>query len=187
SDSIFKFTVHIVALLSRIVPKISNRIGMEWTIALSLILLIIVITMRSLAVISFIFIGTLFIGLAIAIGNVLIPGFIKMNLPLKIRFMTGIYAVFMNVFGALGSGLSVPISSVGSVGWQGALGVWVLLAIIAFLIWMPQLRKQRETPKADVSSSQKNNSLWRSPLAWMITLFMGGQSLAFYTLITWLP
>src|SRR5690625_26161 len=175
------------ALFSPFAPKIANRIGMEWTIAFSLILLIIGITMRSLTGIGFLFIGTLFIGLAIAIGNVLIPGFIKMNFPLKIGLMTGIYAVFMNVFGALGSGLSVPISSVGSVGWQGALGVWVLLAIIAFLIWMPQLRKQRENPKADVSPSQKSNSLWRSPLAWMITLFMGGQSLAFYTLITWLP
>src|SRR5699024_3292305 len=34
---------------------------------------------------------------------------------------------------------------------------------------------------------RKNGNLWRSPLAWKITLFMGGQSLTFYTLITWLP
>src|SRR5690625_3055428 len=62
------------AFLSPFAPKIANRIGMEWTIAFSLILLIIGITMRSLTGIGFLFIGTLFIGLAIAIGNVLIPG-----------------------------------------------------------------------------------------------------------------
>src|SRR5699024_12709095 len=67
------------------------------------------------------FIGTALIGLAIAIGNVLIPGIIEMNFPLKIGLMTGIYAVFMNIFGALGSGLSVPISSIGNLGWRGAL------------------------------------------------------------------
>lgn len=174
------------ALLSPFAPKIANRIGMEWTIAVSLILLIVGIAVRSLSGISFLFVGTLFIGLAIAIGNVLIPGIIKMNFPLRIGLMTGIYAVFMNVFGALGSGLSVPISSVGNIGWKGALGVWGVLAIIALLIWIPQLSKQQESQQANVGKGKKSN-LWRSPLAWKITLFMGCQSLTFYTLITWLP
>ncbi len=104
---------------------------------------------------------------------------------MKIGIMTGIYAVFMNIFGALGSGLSVPISSIGNMGWQGALGIWGFLAVISLLIWLPQLRKKRE-PEAGVATEPKTN-LWRSPLAWGVTLFMGGQSLAFYTLITWMP
>src|SRR5699024_2761124 len=174
------------ALLSPFAPKIANRIGMEWTIALSLVLLIIGIAVRSISGIGFLFAGTLFIGLAIAIGNVLIPGIIKMNFPLKIGLMTGMYAVFMNVFGALGSGLSVPISSIGNIGWQGALAVCGGLAIISLLIWIPQLSKQRESQQANVEK-RKNGNLWRSPLAWKITLFMGGQSLTFYTLISWLP
>ena len=29
--------------------------------------------------------------------------------------------------------------------------------------------------------------LWRSPLAWQVTLFMGLQSLAYYVTLTWLP
>lgn len=176
------------ALLSPFAPKIANRLGMEWTIALSMMLLIIGITIRSVTGLVFLFIGTLLIGLAISVGNVLIPGIIKMNFPLKIGIMTGIYAVFMNIFGALGSGLSVPIASIDNVGWQGALGIWGLLAIIALLIWLPQLRKRSDDAslKTDVKTEQKVN-LWRSPLAWSVTLFMGGQSLAFYTLITWMP
>ncbi len=174
------------ALLSPFAPKIANRIGMEWTIALSLVLLIVGIAVRSISGIGFLFAGTLFIGLAIAIGNVLIPGIIKMNFPLRIGLMTGIYAVFMNVFGELGSGLSVPISSIGSFGWQGALGIWGVLSVISLLIWLPQLRAQKKSPKADTGHEERS-SLWRSPLAWKITLFMGGQSLTFYTLITWLP
>src|SRR5699024_3683605 len=38
----------------------------------------------------------------------------------------------------------------------------------------------------EVETKEKNNLL-RSPLAWGVTLFMGGQSLGFYTLIAWLP
>lgn len=29
--------------------------------------------------------------------------------------------------------------------------------------------------------------IWKSPLAWQITLLMGGQSFIFYVLINWLP
>ncbi len=175
------------ALLSPFAPRIANKIGMEWTIALSLVLLITGMIVRSIAGIGYLFTGTIFVGLAIAIGNVLIPGIIKMSFPLKIGIMTGVYAVFMNIFGALGSGLSVPISSVGNMGWQGALNIWGIITIIALLIWLPQLRKHPdESPKANVEKDKKTN-LWRSSIAWSVTLFMGGQSLAFYTLITWMP
>lgn len=174
------------ALLSPFAPKIANKIGMERTIALSIGLLIVGFIVRSITGVVFLFTGTLFIGLAIAIGNVLIPGIIKMNFPLKVGLMTGIYAVFMNIFGALGSGLSVPIAETGNFGWQGALVIWVVLAIIAFIVWLPQLTKKQSAPKVKVQTQKKNN-LWRSRLAWQITLFMGVQSLIFYSLITWLP
>ncbi|MEK4300229.1 MFS transporter [Oceanobacillus sp. FSL W8-0428] len=160
------------ALLSPFAPRIANKIGMEWTIALSLVLLITGMIVRSIAGIGYLFTGTIFVGLAIAIGNVLIPGIIKMSFPLKIGIMTGVYAVFMNIFGALGSGLSVPISSVGSMGWQGALNIWGIITIIALLIWLPQLRKHPdESPKANVEKDKKTN-LWRSPIAWSVTLFI---------------
>ncbi|GAF21048.1 cyanate permease [Bacillus sp. JCM 19047] len=174
------------ALLSPFAPKIANRIGIELTIALSLILLIIGIVIRSFSGSLLLFAGTILIGLAIAVGNVLIPGIVKMNFPLKIGLMTGIYAIFMNLFGALGSGISVQISSIGNFGWQGALGIWGILTFVALIIWLPQLRKKNKNEKINVKI-EKKNSLWRSPLAWKITIFMGGQSLMFYTLITWLP
>src|SRR5690625_139717 len=176
------------AILSPFAPKISKRIGMERTIALSLVVLLIGIILRSITGISLLFIGTALIGLAIAIGNVLIQGIIKMNFPLKIGLMTGIYAVFMNIFGALGSGLSVPISSIGNLGWRGALAIWGVLTVIALLIWLPQLRKSHKvTSEATEVETKEKNNLLRSPLAWGVTLFMGGQSLGFYTLIAWLP
>ncbi|WP_313805344.1 hypothetical protein [Cytobacillus sp.] len=49
-------------------------------------------------------------------GNVLLPSLIKMNFPFKVGLMTGLYALFKNAFGALASGLSVPISKIGSFG-----------------------------------------------------------------------
>lgn len=173
------------ALLSPFAPKIANKIGMERTIAISLALLITGILFRSAGAIEFLFTGTLLVGLGIAVGNVLIPGIIKMNFPFKIGLMTGLYAIVMNVFGALGSGLSIPIATSGSFGWRGSLVIWSGLVLITLLIWLPQLMKKHDTKKK--INNQKIGGMLRSPLAWKITVFMGAQSLIFYTLITWLP
>lgn len=173
------------ALLSPFAPKIAQRIGMERTIAISLVLLIIGISVRSVTGITFLFTGTLFIGLAIAIGNVLIPAIIKMNFPFKIGLMTGLYAIVMNVFGALGSGLSIPLATTYNLDWQGALFVWVGLSFITLVIWLPQLKRKNDSEVH--ISREKTGSLFRSPIAWQVTIFMGSQSLIFYSMITWLP
>ena len=173
------------ALLSPFAPKLAGKFGMERTIGISLVLLFAGILIRSAGGIELLFFGTLLIGLAIAIGNVLMPGIVKMNFPLQIGLMTGLYAIVMNVFGALGSGLSIPIASSGNYGWTGSLLVWGVHTLITIVIWLPQLKKSRPAENSSVQAT--SGSLMRSSLAWKITLFMGAQSLIFYTLITWLP
>lgn len=177
------------ALLSPFAPKIANRIGIERTIFISLLLLTCGMIVRSLFGATFLFGGTVIIGLAIAFGNVLLPGFIKMKFPLKVGIMTGIYSVSMTLVGALASGLSVPFLSIDGIGWKGSLAFWGIMSVIAVFVWIPQLGKQKngESIQADSSQSDKKKSVWKSPLAWSITVFMGMQSLMFYTMVAWLP
>ncbi|WP_085993172.1 CynX/NimT family MFS transporter [Oceanobacillus senegalensis] len=173
------------AFVSPIAPKIANRLGMEKTIYLSMMVLTIGMIVRSVTGIGTLFIGTAMIGIAISFGNVLLPGFVKMSFPLKIGLMTGLYGVFMNIFGALASGLSVPISNIGNLGWQGALLVWAILIIVALCFWYPQLKQPIELPK--IEQNRRKTSMWTSFTAWQVTFFMGLQSLMFYTMMTWLP
>src|SRR5690606_7146147 len=176
------------AFLSPFAPKLAHKIGMESTIFLSLAVLSIGILLRSLFGVTSLFVGTLLIGLAIAIGNVLIPAFIKIEFPFKVGIMTGIYAVFMNVFASLASGLSVPISNINGVGWKGSLAVWVILSLIALVVWIPQLLKRNSSNiEIDTTREKEEKNIWKSALAWNITIFMGFQSLIFYTFVTWLP
>lgn len=175
------------AFLSPFASRIANRLGIERTIFYSLLLLAFGIVLRSLPGAGSLFSGTLLIGLAIAIGNVLLPGFIKMNFPLKVGLMTGIYAVSMNIFGALAAGLSVPLSSIDQFGWQGSLGIWSVLALAAVVIWVPQIRTGKNQPSRHAAPPEAKTAIWRSALAWKVTIFMGIQSLIFYTLVTWLP
>jgi CP family cyanate transporter-like MFS transporter len=170
------------AILSPIAPKIARRLGMEHTLMASLVLLSIGIIVRSVPTVTSLFIGTFILGLAIAVGNVLLPSLVKRDFPDQVGPMTGAYSVSMNVFGALASGISVPLSIGAGLGWRGSLGSWVLLAGLAVLCWLPQLRYRHVT-----NVSEGTGSIWRSGLAWQVTLFMGLQSLIFYINATWLP
>lgn len=174
------------AIISPFVPKVAKKFGMERTIFLSLILLIFGIILRSVTGVGTLFIGTAIIGIAIAFGNVLLPGFIKMSFPLRIGVVTGLYAVFMNLFGALASGLSIPIASIKNFGWQGALLAWALLVLIALIVWLPQLKAETNLNLKNQTQAKKVN-VWKSLRAWQVTFFMGLQSLMFYTTLTWLP
>jgi CP family cyanate transporter-like MFS transporter len=175
------------AFISPIAPKLARRFGMEKMIFFSMIFLGIGIMMRSVSGVGSLFLGTALIGIAISFGNVLLPGFIKMNFPLKIGIMTGLYAVIMNVFGALASGFSVTISTASSFGWQGALGIWVILAIVTLFIWYPQVKNFVSVTGHNHHREKKNTNMWTSIMAWQVTVFMGLQSLMYYTTLTWLP
>lgn len=173
------------ALLSPFVPKISERFGMSWTVFVALLLIVIGAIVRSSFGVSSLFIGTALIGCGIAIGNVLLPAFVKMNYPLQIGMMTAIYGISMNIFGALGAGVSVPLASISGFGWKGSLIVWAIIAFLAMIVWSPQLKGKRKVLESDPTPSK--GSMWRSPLAWAITIFMGFQSFFFYTYATWIP
>lgn len=175
------------ALISPISPKLANRFGMERTILFSMVILAVGIGLRSVTGVSTLFIGTALIGVAISFGNVLLPGLIKLTFPFRIGLLTGLYAVCMNIFGALASGVSVPLSNINMLGWQGSLGIWIVLTLIAIGVWMPQAKHPTSLPDYDSGEEKEKVNFWKSPTAWQITVFMGVQSLMFYTLLTWLP
>jgi CP family cyanate transporter-like MFS transporter len=98
----------------------------------------------------------------------------------------------MNCGAALGSGVSVPLAQLEYFGWRGALAVWAPLALVAAAVWLCLLRGDRpeDSPAGATSpprGERRYGGLWRSPLAWQVTLFMGLQSLVFYASIAWLP
>ncbi|MCY7819990.1 MFS transporter [Bacillus inaquosorum] len=175
------------SLLSPFAPILARRFGMERIILYALVLLMVGIVVRSLTATVPLFAGTVLLGLAIAVCNVLIPSLVKRDFSHNVGLMTGLYSVSMNLCGAVASGVSVPLARNLGFGWNGALGIWGLLALIAALFWFPKARASHASAMITTSGASTRQSLWRSPLAWMITLFMGLQSLLFYVLIAWLP
>ncbi len=175
------------ALLSPFAPILARRFGVERTLLYALVLLMAGIAIRSLSATASLFIGTALIGLAIAACNVLIPSLVKRDFAHQVGLMTGVYSVSMNLCGAIASGMSIPLARNLGFGWNGALAIWGILVLLVALFWLPQARTSRASAGTATSGASKRRSLWRSPLAWMVTIFMGTQSLLFYVLIAWLP
>lgn len=176
------------ALLSPLVPKLGRMYGVERIILIALIFLTVGIVIRSLSGAANLYIGTAILGFAIAVCNVLLPSIIKRDFPNKMGSMTGLYSISMSLCGAIASGISVPLAVNAGLKWQGALGIWGILSFVSILCWLPQLRNQtRQTATTSQKKDSNDVNVWRSALAWQVTLFMGIQSMVFYVLIAWLP
>ncbi|EBY1575508.1 MFS transporter [Salmonella enterica subsp. enterica serovar Panama] len=173
------------ALVSPLAAGIARRFEMERSLFAAMLLICAGIALRSLPSAALLFAGTAIIGCGIALGNVLLPGLIKRDFSQHVAKLTGAYSLTMGAAAALGSALVVPLALHGF-GWRGALLMLMLFPLLAFLIWLPQWRTTRS---ANLSSSRAlhERGIWRSPLAWQVTLFLGLNSLIYYVIIGWLP
>jgi len=173
-------------VLSPIAPRLARVFGVERALLASLLALAAGILVRSAGALAALFLGTALLGAAIAVGNVLLPGIVKREFPERIGLMTSVYSTALGISAALAAGLSAPVAQLAGVGWRGALALWALPALVAAVAWVPHLRSGRPE-NAAARTSLGVSDLWRSLLAWQVTLFMGLQSLAYYVTLTWLP
>jgi len=195
------------AVCSPFISKVSDRLGIGKTMLAGLIAIVAGGALRSYTGIIGLLIGTALIGVGISVANVLIPSIVKLKFPDKIGLVTGIYITSMAIFASVGAGVSYPMAIAG-VGWKFASLVWAGIAMLAIFAWLPQRKlgshaqataihlKNKTSAPADADfvhdghpdkSSDKRKSIWKSPLAWFITLFFGLQSLNFYSLTAWIP
>ncbi|WP_286300973.1 MFS transporter [Vibrio apostichopi] len=180
------------ALFSPLVTKISQRIGLEPSLLLVLVLITTGITLRSFGIIPTLYIGTVMIGLGIAIGNVLLPVVVKISFPTRIATVTSLYIFTMGIGSTLGSSLMVPFSELTLftlTGWQLALLMNLVFPILALMIWLPKIRKRSSsaTNKKQEDKPLPMKKMIKSGVAWQVTLALGLNSFTFYSLAGWLP
>jgi CP family cyanate transporter-like MFS transporter len=67
-------------------------------------------------------------------------------------------------------------------GWEPALAIWALPALVAAVAWLPAALSGRDSVRAP-----EPHPLWRDPVSWSIAAFFGLQSMGFYSSNAWLP
>lgn len=172
------------ATFSLFAPAIGKKLGMGRAVFLGITVLTIGVILRVLGGIELLLFGTALTGIGIVIANVLIIPLIKVRLPHKLGLMTALLATMMSLFAAVAAGFSVPIAVDLDLGWRGSLSSWAIFMVIALLFWIPQLTR----PKAGMQEAVgQAKNVWKSKLAWQVTIFMGCQSVMYFTLTAWLP
>lgn len=170
------------ALFSSLAPAFARKLGLERLFA-SVLLVLTLGSFIRIFNLPLLFLGTIIIGLAIAVLNVLLPSVIQANQPEKIGLLTTVYTTSMGLSTALAAGLAVPITKASS--WQGLVLLLTLVCLIALLLWLPNVRYNHYLHRS--SKEHKQGSLLKNKKVWALIIFGGFQSLIFYTSMTWLP
>ena len=173
------------AVVSPLAGKIGRRQGEGKTILIGLCLILLGTVLRSTLGVPGLFLGTAIVGIGTALGNVLLPAVVKAEYPTRVGQVTAYYTVAMVAAAAIGLALNVPLSGTG-LGWNGALLVWGIAVVITGLIWRKNASLRLSTSNP-TETEGREKPIWKSGLAWCVTLYFGINSMIFYAVIGWLP
>ncbi len=173
-------------LISPLAPGLARRIGLDSTLLLAMTAIATGIVVRLGQPALTLYLGTFGIGAGIALLNVLIPAFIKREAPNRVGLMTSLYTMLLNAGAGVGSALSVPVMERTGWDWRPTLAIWVVPAAIGIAVMLPWMLHQRRHAGA-MPALPKRRGLWRSAVAWQVTVAMGTQSMVFFSVAAWLP
>jgi MFS transporter, CP family, cyanate transporter len=167
---------------------LEHVLGIERTLTGCLALIAGGIVLRSQGSVPALFGGTVILATGIGVANVLVPSIIKRDFPHEVGSLTTAYLMVMTLSGAVATGLAVPLSNHLPGGWRFSLAVWSVPAVLALVCWLPKTRKANSPIVVhSVKDDASAKPIWRSAMAWQITIFMGLQFLIYYVTLTWMP
>ncbi|EKY24500.1 transporter, major facilitator family protein [Brevundimonas diminuta 470-4] len=175
----------VFCLVSPLAPRLARGLGLERALFLALGVMAVGIIVRAFGPLWALYLGTAVLGAGIAIGNTLLPSLLKRDFPDQLTKLTAVYAITMGIGSAVASAVVVPLSD--AVGWRLSLGAFVILPLASALLWLPQLGRHSDIVRQTTPQAAESVKVWRSPLAWQVTLFFGVNSAVYYAVATWLP
>ena len=174
------------AFASPLVHSSPAASGWSGRSSVSLLVLAIGTSARPTPALAGLWIGTVVIGAAIAVGNVLVPVILKRDYAANVSRATGVYTAFITGGAAIASLVAVPIAN--AAGWRLALAIWGGLAVLVALAWLPADDLAGSGPaSADDRRSAAGRACGDSRWPGWSPFYMGLQSTSFYLLVNWLP
>jgi CP family cyanate transporter-like MFS transporter len=179
---------------------LGRRFGEERVLGAALALLAAGLLVRGAEPGALLFPGTVIAGCAIALLNVLLPSLVKRRQPERAGMLIGLYLLALSAGAIVASLIAVPVyqaAGSGAAAVRLSLGLWAVPALAGAIVWLPQLRyATRPGPArgpapspadAPAGARRERSVMHRSSVAWMVTAFMGLQSLSYYAALSWLP
>ena len=165
-------------------PAWGRRLGLERALLACMVAITLGTALRGSGHVPLLFVASALAGMGIAVSNVLLSGLVKRDFADRSSLMMGLYTMAVCGGAASGAGLTVPLQHAIGAQWAGALALWALPALVAPLLRAPPALAAGGP--AGAVAQARPPSLWRDPLAWQVTLFMGLQSALAYAVMGWM-
>jgi CP family cyanate transporter-like MFS transporter len=184
----------VFGLSGLIAPLVSRRLGLEGALLAATLLAVVGHLVRAVAPdATVLLIGTVLALLGAGCSNVLLPPIVKRYFPDRIGTITALYVTVMSIGATVPPVIAVPVAD--AAGWRFSLGMWAALAVIAAIPWIWQLLvrgrhvENLDTEARGLEAAQAGigRRLFRSPIAWSMTLLFGVTSMEVYAMFAWLP
>ncbi|WP_248294616.1 MFS transporter [Actinoplanes sp. TBRC 11911] len=168
-------------------PALMRRLSLHRLVGVSVLAIAAGIALRWAPGLTSLFAGTVIVGAAIAIANVVLPAAIKHDFSHRAGIMLGLYSTALFAGAAVAAGLTVPLASITG-NWRPALALWAIPAVVAFVVWLPSFRRAgRAAAGARAEAGPPFRAMLTDRVALAVTGLMGLQSLGYYTTLTWVP
>ncbi|MGN7742725.1 CynX/NimT family MFS transporter [Pseudomonas sp. 22526] len=169
----------LVALLG---VRLEARLGERRGVALGLLMILCACLARLLCDQASALLATALLGGAgVALIQALVPALIKRQFQQRVALAMGIYSASLMGGGGLAALLS-PHVATHFAHWQAGLGVWLLPALAALLLWwlLPFAGPGQRLNAPSIS-------LWRNRRAWLLALYFGLVNCGYMSMVAWLP
>jgi CP family cyanate transporter-like MFS transporter len=171
----------LVALLG---VRLEARLGERRGVALGLLLILLACLARLLVgqAAALLLATALLGGAGVALIQALVPALIKRQFQQRVALAMGVYSAALMGGGGLAALIS-PVVAQHFDHWQAGLGIWLLPALAALLLWwgMPLAAGPRHTGSAPAAR------LWGNRRAWLLALYFGLVNCGYMSMVAWLP
>lgn len=180
------------AIFGALAPFIKRKLGFQWALTVSMLLVFAGITLRITTDNFVLFV--LYSELALAgmgFGNVLLPPTFKVYFPNHIGAVTSLYSVTVAFAAGIPSLLAVPVSD--ALGWKVNVAMWGAVGLAAAVPWFIMALQSRGygeevTGIYEESIPRESLAVYKWPVAWSLAVLFGiGGMLSMYSMLNWLP
>ncbi|MEX5296575.1 MFS transporter [Kocuria sp. CPCC 205268] len=189
--------VLLFAVVTPLASKLIGRFGPEAAVLACLTGVLAGTLIRSAGPTAVVLAGTVVIGAAIAVGNIVIPVIIRRDVSWRrIPTVTAAYTASLNVGSMITALGTAPLAA--AVGWRWALVTWGALALAALVFWLVVARRRaRSAPASPASPAEPPPTTGASGavrstgqvrrIGWWLTFAFCGQAFSYYSITAWLP
>ena len=176
------------ALAAPLASLAGRKLGPEFAITLTLLGVLIGVVVRSTDGGALVMLGTVILGVAITIGNIVVPLIIRRDFtPARQGAAMGTYTAALNIGSFLTSVVSAPLAEL--LGWRTAIAASGIFAVTAAVVWVIAVGQRAFIPAAMPVAGPgrpagKLTSRW---ITAALTLGFAGQAFSYYGVTAWLP